>query len=92
MTRRKPSAFPWVIPESCEGCADCVSACPPQCLSMWNTLHEGVMVPWMDNTDRCTGCGRCETSCTWAAISLTSYVDEAIARFRAAQRVSKPEL
>jgi len=92
MARRKPTAFPWVIPESCEGCADCVSACPPQCLSMWNTPHEGVMVPWMDNTDRCTGCGKCETSCTWAAISLTSYVDEAIARFQAAKRVSKPEV
>lgn len=83
----KTEMFPWVIPESCEGCADCVSVCPRDCLSMWRTEHDGVFVPWMDDIEACNGCGRCETACTWMAISLTSYVDEAKARFRAAARV-----
>jgi len=91
MAKRKPKAFPWVVQESCEGCADCVSACPPQCLSMWQTEHDGVMVPWMDSIADCTGCGKCELACTWAAISLTSYVDEAIARFTAAARVKRAQ-
>jgi ferredoxin len=40
-------------------------------------VDEGVFVPWLDQLNRCTGCGRCEAACIWAAISLTSYVDEA---------------
>lgn len=89
--KRKPKFFPWVVPESCEGCADCVSACPRQCLSMWQTEHEGVLVPWMDVVDACTGCGKCEEVCTWAAIAMTAYVDEAIARFHAAAKVRRQQ-
>jgi len=82
--------FPWVTPQSCEGCADCVGVCPTRCLSMWNTAHDGVMVPWMDDVDRCTGCGRCEVACPWAAIAMTAFIEEAVARFRAAAPVVRP--
>lgn len=73
--------LPWIIPESCEGCADCVSACPHG-LSMHETSNEGVFVPWLDDVDACFGCGRCELACTWGAISMTTYVDDARRRLR----------
>jgi|AGTN01.3.fsa_nt_gi Formate hydrogenlyase subunit 6/NADH:ubiquinone oxidoreductase 23 kD subunit (chain I) len=79
--KRTPKAFPWVTPEYCEGCADCLSACPRQCLTMEETRHDGVLIPWINDVSACTGCGKCEAACTWAAIALTSYVDEAMARF-----------
>jgi len=68
--------LPWVIPEQCEGCADCVSACPQRALVMVKA-SDGVFVPWLDAVDLCTGCGKCEAACTWGAISLTRYVDMA---------------
>jgi ferredoxin len=45
----------------------------------------------MDNVEVCTGCGRCEQSCIWAAISLTSYVEEARRRFLDASAVRRPQ-
>lgn len=78
--RSRKKALPWVIPEQCEGCADCVSACPRKCLVMVE-IADGVFVPWMDDPSVCTGCGRCEAACTWLAISMTSYVDQARERF-----------
>ena len=79
-TRRRATMLPWVIPEQCEGCADCVSACPRRGLVMVETT-DGVFVPWLDQVDLCTGCGKCEAACTWGAISMTSYVDLARERF-----------
>jgi len=73
--------LPWVIPENCEGCADCVSACRRGCLAMHATAREGVYVPWLDDVGACTGCGRCEVTCTWGAISMTAYVENARRRF-----------
>lgn len=78
---RIPDALPWVIPERCEGCTGCVSACRSQLLSMIET-EPGISIPWLDNVDRCTGCGLCEAACAWAAICLTSHVDEARQRFQ----------
>jgi NAD-dependent dihydropyrimidine dehydrogenase PreA subunit len=72
--------LPWVIPERCEGCSSCVGACRRQLLVMIET-EPGVFMPWLDDVDRCTGCGLCEAACAWAAICLTSYVDEARAHF-----------
>ncbi|MCL4456892.1 MAG: 4Fe-4S dicluster domain-containing protein [Nitrospirae bacterium] len=74
-------ALPWVIPAQCEGCTDCVNACPVHGLEMWETENEGVFIPWLSNPDACIGCGKCEKACTWGAISLTSYVDDARQRF-----------
>jgi NAD-dependent dihydropyrimidine dehydrogenase PreA subunit len=73
-------ALPWVSPEQCEGCADCVSVCPARGLRMIE-VADGVFVPWLDDPDLCTGCGRCEAACTWGAISMTSYVELARERF-----------
>ncbi|MCF6356323.1 MAG: 4Fe-4S binding protein [Draconibacterium sp.] len=73
--------LPWVIPEQCEGCTECVNVCPTKCLYMGETSNPEVFIPWMDNTDLCTGCGKCQDVCTWFAISLTSYVDAARERF-----------
>lgn len=78
---KKQKFLPWVIPEMCEGCTECVSVCPTDCLQMVETSHAGVYIPWIDNVDACTGCGKCQHACTWLAISLTSCVDEARERF-----------
>ncbi|HSN92596.1 MAG TPA: 4Fe-4S binding protein [Anaeromyxobacteraceae bacterium] len=80
---RGEDALPWIVPERCEGCGDCVSACPPGALEMCETAHDGVWVPWLLDVDACTGCGACEEACPWAAVSLTSYRDEALARLEA---------
>jgi len=48
---------------------------------MLETANAGIFIPWLDNVDACTGCGKCQNACTWLAISLTSYVEEARARF-----------
>ncbi len=73
--------LPWIIPDSCEGCADCVSACRRGCLAMHATAFEGVFVPWLDDVDACSGCGRCELACPWGAISMTAYLEDARRRF-----------
>ena len=75
-----PEALPWVIPDRCEGCASCVSACRRRLLSMIETAPE-IFVPWLEDVDQCTGCGLCESACAWGAICLTSYVDDARERF-----------
>ena len=73
--------LPWVIPEYCKGCTNCVSACRRELLFMIETEQEGAFVPWMDDVDHCTGCGMCEAACAWSAICLTSYVEKARERF-----------
>src|SRR5512147_396427 len=78
---REISVLPWVIPEYCEGCASCISACRRGLLFMIETEQDGVFVPWMDDVDSCTGCGMCEAACPVSAICLTSYPQKARERF-----------
>lgn len=75
--KKKRIALPWVTPNLCEGCSDCVSACPVHGLEMWETENEGIFIPWLSNPDACIGCGKCEEACTWNAISITTYVEDA---------------
>ncbi len=75
--KRTVPQLPWIIPERCEGCADCVGVCPRGCLSMHDTGREGVQVPWVDVVDACGGCGLCAESCVWGAISMTAHVFDA---------------
>lgn len=85
-----PGQLPWIIPESCEGCADCIQRCPTGGLALWESHHEGVFVPWLADVEACNGCGTCERVCTWGAISLTVYVEAARARLVARRPVVKP--
>ena len=78
---KQENALPWVIPEYCEGCGSCVNACRHELLFMIENEQEGVLVPWMEDFDRCTGCGMCEAACPVSAICLTSYPDKARERF-----------
>ncbi len=78
---KKQIFLPWIIPEQCEGCTECVTQCPVGCLFMKETSIPEVYVPWMEKIDHCTGCGKCQDSCVWMAISLTSFVNEAHKRF-----------
>lgn len=77
----KQKFLPWVSPEQCEGCTECVSVCPSKCLYMLETSNAGIFIPWLNNVDACTGCGKCQNACVWLAISLTSFVEEARERF-----------
>ncbi len=83
--------LPWVIPERCEGCAGCVSACACGCLSMHETPVKSVFVPWLDDIDGCAGCGACEAACVWGAISMTSYTEDARRRFAEREPGRAPE-
>ncbi|MCR4299749.1 MAG: 4Fe-4S dicluster domain-containing protein [Gallionella sp.] len=71
---KRQDSLPWMIPEYCEACADCVSACPVFGLEMWETEDSDYSIPWLANPDVCIGCAKCEEVCTWGAISMTSFV------------------
>ncbi len=74
---KKRDLLPWVIPEYCEACADCVSACPVFGLEMWETENRDFSIPWLSNPDACIGCGKCEEVCVWGAINMTAHMEEA---------------
>ncbi len=74
--------LPWVIPEYCEGCTACVSACPQRLLNM-RDFTEDAQIPWLDDPSGCTGCGRCEEACPLGGIAMTTHVQEAAQRFAA---------
>lgn len=80
--KKPPKQMPWVIPEMCEGCADCVNRCSQQGLVMVETNISGVYVPWLLEPEYCTGCGKCAEGCVMGAIVMTAYVDMALERFR----------
>jgi len=73
--------IPWVVPEQCEGCSDCVHACPVQGLKMYETESEGIFIPWLSDPDVCVSCGKCAAVCASGGIVLTTHVDEARQRF-----------
>lgn len=79
---KKQKFLPWVIPNQCEGCTECVGKCPKGCLFMKETSNPGVYIPWIEDVDACTGCGKCQNACVWLAISLTAYVEDARVRFK----------
>ena len=55
---------------------------------MLETNVEDVYVPWLEEPHKCTGCGKCAQACAMGAISMTSYVDRAMERFKE----KKPEI
>jgi Fe-S-cluster-containing hydrogenase component 2 len=73
--------LPWVIPEQCEGCSDCVDACMVHGLKMYKTAKEGVFLPWLPDPDECVSCGKCASVCATGGIILTTYIEEARERF-----------
>ncbi len=78
----KTPRLPWVVPEFCEGCTSCVAACPKRLLSM-RAVDEDTFIPWLDQPDECNGCGRCSETCAMGGIAMTTFTDEARARFLA---------
>lgn len=77
---KAPVRIPWVIPIYCDGCAGCVNRCR-RGLKMTETNVSGVFVPWLADPYQCSGCGRCAEACVMGAITMTSYVKDAITRF-----------
>lgn len=73
--------IPWVVPEQCEGCSDCVHACPVQGLKMYATESEGIFIPWLSDPDVCVSCGKCAAVCSSGGIVLTTHVEDAKQRF-----------
>ena len=67
--RPAPMRPPWSIDETqfddvCTGCADCISACPNQLLS----LGRGRLPVINFSNNECTFCGRCAEACQAGAI------------------------
>jgi len=56
----------FVHEDLCEGCGDCVSACPVEAISMAGPLAE-------INSAVCKGCGSCISSCPTEAIDLRLF-------------------
>lgn len=73
--------LPWVIPEQCEGCSDCVDACIVHGLKMYKTKKEGMFLPWLAEPNECVSCGKCAAVCATGGIIMTTYINEAIDRF-----------
>jgi len=78
--RKKPEKFPWVIPFTCEGCGDCVNACPTGAIELV-CKEKKVPVAWITSPEKCLGCGKCAKACIVGAIQMTSYVDMALERY-----------
>lgn len=73
--------LPWVIPEQCEGCSDCVDACIVHGLQMCKTEKEGIFLPWLSDPDQCVSCGKCAAVCATGGVVLTTHIKEAQERF-----------
>ncbi|MCL5075819.1 MAG: 4Fe-4S binding protein [Chloroflexi bacterium] len=54
--------------DNCEGCGECVEACPAQILSLND--HKAQV---SGNLDECLGCEACVTVCESGAISVQEY-------------------
>jgi len=79
--KKKPEQFPWFMPFMCEGCGDCIEACPNSCIELMG-LNRKVPVAWLIYPDYCLGCGNCVNVCIVDAVQMTKYVDKAIERYK----------
>ncbi|MHA1732690.1 MAG: NADH-quinone oxidoreductase subunit I [Promethearchaeota archaeon] len=76
-----PKQFPWFQPFMCEGCNECVLACPNHCIELV-CLNRQVPPAWMVRPDDCIGCGKCEKACLSQAVQMTKYVEKAYVRYK----------
>ncbi|HUW64670.1 MAG TPA: CoB--CoM heterodisulfide reductase iron-sulfur subunit A family protein [Spirochaetia bacterium] len=65
----------WVNPELCDGCLECVEACPYSAIEM--SEDQGKKVATV-NKAGCKGCGGCVPVCPREAIDLKGYTDAQI--------------
>lgn len=63
----------------CMACGACVTACPPNALTVSTSTAEGRR-SWQLNLGRCIFCGRCEEVCPTHAIALTQEFELAVGR------------
>lgn len=68
---------PEYSPAQCIACAACVTACPPNALTMQTNTAEGRRT-WQLNIGRCIFCGRCEEVCPTGAIKLSQEFELAV--------------
>lgn len=80
--RKTPKKFPWFEPFACEGCGDCLSACPFGLVKLMDNEKQKVPKAWISDPDSCIGCGKCSQACMVGAVQMTSYVEMAIKRYK----------
>jgi NAD-dependent dihydropyrimidine dehydrogenase PreA subunit len=73
--------FPWIIPFSCEGCGDCIEACPTGSIELVD-LGRKVDKARVTNPDTCIGCGKCAQACVVGAVQMTSCVEKALQLYK----------
>ncbi|MFH0966491.1 MAG: 4Fe-4S dicluster domain-containing protein [Methanobacteriota archaeon] len=79
---KNPKKFPWFEPFACEGCGDCIPACPTGSIELLDKEGQKIPKAWVTNPDTCIGCGKCAKACIVGAVQMTSYVNMAKKRYK----------
>ena len=76
-----PKKMPWFMPFVCEGCGDCIEACPKGGIKLV-CLDRKVPPAWLVEPDECIGCGKCVQACQCSAVQMTAYAEKAYIRYK----------
>jgi ferredoxin len=79
--KRPPKKMPWFMPFMCDGCGDCVKACPQGGIVLYG-LDKKVPRAWLDAPEYCIGCAKCADACQSSAVQMTAYVEQAMTRYK----------
>ena len=64
MAKAAEKPKPVLVPELCKGCGRCVEACPRDCISPGDTIHQtSGLIPVVFDYEDCNGCGVCIMAC-----------------------------
>jgi ferredoxin len=79
--KKPPKSMPWFMPFVCDGCGDCVKACPQGGIELQG-LDKKIPKAWLVAPEYCIGCAKCAEACQSSAVQMTAYVEQAIARYK----------
>ena len=79
--KKPPKSMPWFMPFVCDGCGDCVKACPQGGIVLLG-LDKKVPKAWLIAPEYCIGCAKCAEACQSSAVQMTAYVEQAMVRYK----------